>query len=451
MNSIKRFAALLLAMALLCCTAALAEGIGSITVENPQEGQTYTAYKIFDVEYNAGNTAYTYTIAADSPWLAVVQAYSGVTLSDEMTAADGTRFRIAATNDDFSAADFAAVLKENVEGKTGVALQLSGGKAVAEGLDLGYYFVTSTSGALCNLTTTDPDAVIHDKNDVPFDKVADDESVEVGQTVNYTINAKVPDTTGFASYVYEIRDVMSDGLTFNKDVEVKVNGTVVNVTPDYSVENGFVLSLDVKNMKAGDPIVVTYSAVVNEKAVAQIETNRATLTYSNNPQTGSTTTTPPVEEKVYTAKIVIDKHEDGKETVKLAGAKFVLMNAEDKFYSYANGAVAWVDSQADATVMVTDADGAAAFIGLENGDYRLKEIEAPAGYNLLATPINVKVNGSDADPASLSVTAKVANVSGVKLPETGGMGTKVLYVTGGALVIGAVVLLALKKRRDASR
>ena len=41
------------------------------------------------------------------------------------------------------------------------------------------------SGALCNLTTTDPTVTIHDKNDIPFDKVDNKESVDVGEIVTY--------------------------------------------------------------------------------------------------------------------------------------------------------------------------------------------------------------------------------------------------------------------------
>ena len=55
MKSIKRIASLLLAlvMALAMSVIALAaENTCSITVENPADGVTYTAYKVFDVAYN---------------------------------------------------------------------------------------------------------------------------------------------------------------------------------------------------------------------------------------------------------------------------------------------------------------------------------------------------------------------------------------------------------------
>ena len=71
MKTISRAASVMLVLAVIMMLAvpAFAAGSGSITVENPRAGETYTAYKIFDVVYNADQSAYSYTIASDSPWL----------------------------------------------------------------------------------------------------------------------------------------------------------------------------------------------------------------------------------------------------------------------------------------------------------------------------------------------------------------------------------------------
>lgn len=461
MKKASRIAALLLALAVTMslATAVFAAGSGSITVENPGNGETYTAYKIFDVIYKDDKTAYSYTIAANSAWLTAVQSYDGITLSDAVTDGDGNTFHIVTENDDFSAAVFANVLKNAMAGKTGTELTLANGKAVATGLDLGYYFVAGTNGALCNLTTTQPDAVIYDKNDVPFEKTADDVSVEVGQQVNFTLTGKVPDTTGFTTYVYEISDTMTEGLTFSKDVQVYVDGTLIteNVTitntPSDESATGFVVSMDVMNLQqfVGKQITVTYSAVVNEKAVAMVEENNAVLEYSNDPTDSEKTAKIPDGVKLYTAKIVIDKYESGDETKKLEGAEFVLMNDQGEFYAYDAEAedVSWVAEQKDATVMTTDSSGAAAFIGLEDGIYTLKEIKAPTGYNLLTNTIDVAVAGSDADITTLTVETDVENNTGSRLPSTGGIGTTIFYSLGGILMAVSVLLLISKKRMGA--
>ena len=471
MKHARKLASLLLALVMVfaMATTAFADGaIGSITVDNPVAGQTYTAYKIFDVVYEEPTTTnhYSYTIKDSSPWFSTVQTYANTTGSGLTLAKVGdTKTYVVTTTGDFSAPAFADALKAAVAGKTGKPLNKEGNNLTVAGLELGYYFVTSTSGALCNLTTTNPTVTIHDKNDMPFEKKADKNNVDVGQAVNYTVTGKVPDYTGFKTYIYEIADTMSEGLTFNQDsIKVMVGG--VNKTTDCAIEknvdgnaNSFKVTIPVLGQKytIGAAIKVTYSAVLNEKAIAKIETNKAKLTYSNNPTDSTkTTTTPTQEQKVYSSKIVIDKVQAGNESTKLAGANFVLYKkvttegateATEMYYKWdeTGKKVDWVKDETSATTVTTDKTGAATFGGLANGTYYLVETKAPAGYNQLTAPVVVKVEGGNTED-KLSVTAKVENSAGALLPSTGGMGTTIFYVLGSILVIGAVVLLVTKKR-----
>ena len=471
MKTVKKLASLLLVMVMvfaMATTAFAAEEKGTITVDNPVANQTYTAYKIFDVTYNSAKTNYSYTIETTSEWYSTVKGYAettdnGLTLTG--VAGDNTTF-VVSTTDAFSAPAFANALKAAVSGKTGTALTADGTTVKAADLDLGYYFVTSSTGALCNLTTTDPTVTIHDKNDIPFDKVDNKESVDVGEIVTYTITGKVPDYTGFTTYTYLITDTMSEGLTFQKNVKVTVGDTDVTsaCTITYDKDgnaNKFTVSIPVQSYTIGAEIKVTYTAVVNEKAVAKIENNAATLTYSNDPtDTSKTTTTPEDKETVYSAKVVINKYVKGSDTEKLADAEFVLYkevktdgsNTTTKSYYKWNETdkkVEWTTDKAQATVKITNDKGAASFDGLKDGTYYLEEIKAPAGYNLLKGPVPVTVNGANAttaDLSSLTVTGNVEKSSGAELPETGGMGTTIFYVLGSVLILAAVVLLVTRKR-----
>lgn len=479
MKHARKLASLLLALVMVfaLATTAFADdtgatptpATGTITVANPVEGQTYTAYKIFDVVYDDQNH-YSYTIGSSNPWYGTVAAYAategnGLTL----TQVNGGDTYVVTTGNGFSAPDFAAALKKAINGKTGKTLSGDAGSVTVSGLDLGYYFVASANGALCNLTTTNPTVTIHDKNDMPFEKTADKTDVEVGQTVNYTVTGKVPDYTGFTSYTYKVADTMSDGLTFKKDVKVTVGGTDVTtactVTYDANENaNSFTVTVPVLDNKytIGAEIKVTYSATVNEKAIAVVSENKAELTYSNNP-TNSTETTkkPPEIVEVYSSKIVIDKYEAGKEDTKLPNAQFVLYKevisetgSSTLYYKWneTDKKVEWVTDMTAATVKTTDDSGAASFDGLANGDYYLVETKAPDGYNQLTEPHKVTVAGSSTDTTKLTAIAKVANSTGTELPSTGGMGTTVFYVLGTVLVMGAVVLLVTKKRmNDANR
>lgn len=485
MKCTRKLASLLLALVMVFALATTAFATetgttttGTITVANPVEGRTYTAYKVFDVTYDESGH-YSYTLpaipTADIKWNSMIRAYttktnSGLIAHEVETL--GVKSLYFTTDENFSPADFAAYLKGRLgnDNPTGHELiKQEDGTVSVSGLDLGYYFVASDTGALCNLTTTAPTVTIHDKNDMPFEKKADKTNADVGQIVNYTVTGKVPDYTGFTSYTYKVADTMSDGLTFKKDVKVTVGGadvtTACTVTYDVNKNaNSFTVTIPVLSQKytIGAEIKVTYSAVLNEKAIAKVETNSATLTYSNDPTTNETKTTTPVEQKVYNAELVIDKHQLGNTAIKLPEAKFVLYKevttegaaeATKMYYKWNEAAkkVEWVTEKNSATTVTTDDNGAAFFRGIAEGDYYLEETKAPAGYNQLTGPVEISINNLGTQ-ASLSITVSVSNQAGTLLPSTGGMGTTVFYVLGTVLVLGAVVLLVTKKRMsDANR
>ena len=476
---IKKLAILIatLTMVLCCTTTAFAAGTGSITVENAKESETYTAYKIFDVVYSTTNDKYAYTINSSNEWFNDVKTYaetadSKLTLTQK---ADETTY-VVEFQDGFSAPKFAEYLKDKTNTKTsGVVLTVSSGKATASNLDLGYYFVKTATGALCNLTTTKPEAKIYDKNIGPeIEKTQKDDNsqvitgdVQLGQKINYEITGKVPSTTGYETYTYKITDTMSEGLTFNKDVKVSIDGTdvtnetgvTINYIPNDTNATGFELTIPVKNYqeKIGTTISVKYTATVNKNAVAAVSKNTAKLEYSNKPGTNETGTTTPVEKKVYTAKIVVDKVEKGTGT-KLANAEFVLYKKDTTtnavtYYKLTTTAgineakVEWVDNATDATVLKTDDNGAAEFIGLSDGTYYLKETKAPDGYNVLTADVEITIAGNENDTTTLTHTQKVENNKGALLPETGGIGT--IGLTALAVAVVACALFLPKKKNRA--
>jgi len=77
-------------------------------------------------------------------------------------------------------------------------------------------------------------------------------------------------------------------------------------------------------------------------------------------------------------------------------------------------------------------------------DYYLVGTKAPTGYNGLHDPIHLTVNGR------ASVHEDVTNNKGAELPSTGGIGTTLFYISGGILVLAAVILLVTKKRMSAN-
>lgn len=105
-------------------------------------------------------------------------------------------------------------------------------------------------------------------------------------------------------------------------------------------------------------------------------------------------------------------------------------------------------------------DGILRFAGLSAGTYTITEIKAPDGYNLLDNPITITISWTApvsgttdctwtySTPADGN-TVTIENNAGAELPSTGGMGTTILYIIGGALVLIAAVLMITKKRMSA--
>ncbi len=498
MKKAKKLTAFLLLAAFVCAfivpvTAMANTTTGSITISNTVEGKSYDLYKIFDLTYSGNNVAYT----IDSDWTAFFNDAGAEYIVDEdnneslnQIIVDGQKKYINITEsnvDDFAKAALDYATEKSADKTvTGTA----DGSVTVNGLDLGYYLVyprgagdiIEGNGSICSLTSTTPNATVNIKAGYPtIEKAVDDNNPEIGQNITYTITGKVPDTTGYTSYTYEVKDTMSDGLTFNKDVAVAIdvnedgkidtgdnNDVAIMVTVNYdSISNGFDVTIPVQKYQGyvGKDIVITYTATVNEKAVVGSEgnANSAILIYSNDPSNSdSKTENPPVVVKVYTAKLVIDKVDGNAEdktadTAKLAGAKFVLTKTVEageeevtKYYKYDNNAVSWVDNQADATEVTTDTNGAASFSGLKNGTYFLVETEAPAGYNKLAGAVSVTINYAD-DTVNRGNVTQVENLSGSVLPSTGGIGTTIFYAVGGVLVVGAGVLLITRKRMSVEK
>lgn len=159
----------------------------------------------------------------------------------------------------------------------------------------------------------------------------------------------------------------------------------------------------------------------------------------------------------------------------------MVLSAED---AYVNPAVRYSEAKETVTKKVptkvnmtvtSGADGKVIFKGLGEGDYTIKETGVPAGYNKaddIRLVITCKLPEGDITDASQEAVwmlgegttegifsvnddgaaisglyaATVANYSGSVLPSTGGIGTKIFYVTGGFLVLAAVILLVAKKR-----
>ena len=337
----------------------------------------------------------------------------------------------------------------------------------------------------------------------------DSADYDIYDMVPFTLKATLPEY--YAEYsVYKLvfHDKASAGLTFQPNtVKVYLNevdednlitsGYTVNSTPT----DGDTFDLEFTDLKtavptagANDTIIVKFEAQLNEGAVvgAVGNSNELTLEFSNDPNwvaepDGENPPPPPPTDKTPTDKVVVftyqvvvnkvtknpnfDKNvpagENNPENIPLVGATFAL-------YKY--DADAKVEKDEDKWIKVGEDIVGTNFStftwkGVDDGKYKLVEVDAPSGYNKIediifeitaehteegAEPELTELDGGiftavtegEGDDMTYTgvLTTDIQNNPGAVLPGTGGVGTTIFYIVGGLLVAAAVVLLVTKKR-----
>ena len=482
MKHMKRFMALFAALALVLAMAAPAfaesgttpaTATGSITIKNAIEGTTYTAYKIFDLDYVEATTTTkaSYAYKADANWKAFVTGSGAGVAYVEYNEKTGA-VTAKDTFDKEQAPAFAkaalAYAKDN-SGITGVtAAADTNGKVEFTGLALGYYVVDTPMGALCVLDSTAPSVTVNEKNEVP----SVEKKVKAGSSYEATNTAKIGDTVEFKTEInvkkgaanYVLHDKMDAGLTLDSSsIKVTVDGADVTANATkYEIKttgkthsdctfeivfaDAYVAGL------ADKTIVVTYNATLNSNAVVGGAGNKndTYLKYGNDNNTTHGTTT------TYTYEFDVVKTNE--EDQLLDGAVFSLYASEDatspmNLVAAGSTGVYRLPTKDDTATVTTFTAGKVTIQGLANGDYYLEEITAPKGYNKLDHRVKITINNADLKANTTENTytdggVKVENKAGTTLPGTGGIGTTIFYLIGGGLMVAAAVLLIAKKRME---
>lgn len=453
---------------------------GEIKVTGTTQGKSYSAYKIFDLTQSEENVSYTiaqewedfFTNGAGKEYIADKNNEQGnlnpIVVSGEIKYINITESNIA----EFAKAAMGELNKEGIN-KTQTK-EAVGETLTFSGLELGYYLVhpegatekAEGQNSIVSLTSTTPSAEVKVKGTYPtVEKKVDKPTADIGQELTYTLTSKVPDTTGYSEYTFKMTDKLSKGLTFvsnSDEVIVTIGGETITKYVTKNV-NGQELevSFDMLQLqdKVGQTITITYKAKLNKEAVItdKANPNEVTLEYSNDPKDNEKTDTIKDEEKVFTAKVIINKV-DGKDQKALEGAKFKLKNDQDKYYKVDESTkeVTWVDKDeaTEVETKIVDGNATASFEGLAAGKYKLEETKAPDGYNLLTEEKEVEIKVTkekETVTAIIDGQATVENNSGVELPGTGGIGTTLFTILGGGVILIALFSLAkgkVKKERN---
>lgn len=528
-KAMKKLMAALLAVAMVCAMAipAFAAGTGSntLTINGKTAGHTYEAYQVFTGDLKGkvlsnidwGNGVIGDDIRNDPDLPSSLKGLSSAAaLAAELA-------KLSPSSDDVNT--FAEVVSKHLTANKYTSTE-AGMTYTINNLPDGYYFIKDATASasmpagatysryMLNIvqsltieakdTTVTLDKQIRHNETGDWGVVGDN---QIGDTVEFRTITTVPDTTGYTDYTYEIHDTMSPELTSkvktDSDITIKVNDTTVlnstyySVTVDSTNSNKFTVSVDIiqaikdNKFAVGNTLYTYYDGVLNENAKVYPDgpqQNEAHLVYSNNPNDVGTGETPKKTVYDWTFKVDMTKVDGANPDMKLEGAVFVLSKANGldlepvkdgtptknldkliKLVDNNNGTytvATTTTTTATTYTMTTPASGQISIKGLDDQTkYYLYETKAPGGYNVLTTPVEIKiidntyditgnyiatqpnvvVNGSN---ACSGVGFNVENNAGTTLPGTGGIGTTIFYVIGGGLMVAAAILLITKKRME---
>lgn len=511
----KKIASIILIIMLLVCTFAsvgfAAEEKGSITITNVTVKQedgvyktpsTYTAYQMLELEsYNEDTGLYNYKVTdewADFFKQDDVKAYFVENANGYIEWKSEVGEDIKARAAEVSQLALVYAENNNLVGNKGFTIDLdtihddsATGLTVAtivlKNLDLGYYLVDSSAGALCGLTTTNPNASFSAKNFAPtVDKQVKEDGIvaesEWGDTNDADIGQEIEfDSTiivrsGAENYIFH--DKMSEGLEFigitsithqtsgeNHILDPKYY-TIINNPTDCEDDCTFeiVFTEDFhKHVNSGDRIIILYKARLTEDAVIGNDgnPNEVWLHYGDNSES--------THDVTITKTYGFDLVKTTTDHKLLPGAKFKIYRDAEctdakiiKFVklngyegtTYDVYRIATSEDIKAGTAVYEELEvtnGCIRIIGLDKDHYFLKETVAPNGYNLLKAPKEISLEFDNylqfEQQKPLTNTGfQVVNQAGSILPETGATGIKIFVGVGMFTVIASGLLLVTKKR-----
>lgn len=491
MKKIRTLFALLLTVLLLCgtlATNALADTAmtetGTVTITNALAGAEYKLYRVFDISgITAGGEA---AFITNTAWHTVIYGLHGgfgTVVRDEVGSpiTPNSDFNTNTKAQEFAKAALAA--GSGITPDKTASVSASGSYTVND-LQYGFYIMVSSRLSSEPLYTvfTLKDAALNVTEKNPM-------LPNIAKTVN-GLNATTADYNEKLAYqiviaaaagvdTYTVSDALPPEISYDAaslQVEKRVGGVTTPLTEEadtYTVTigtspaGGDMITIALadtlrRSLADGDEIVIKYAGMVKPgSATLSAYRNTATLAYEATKQLTDYA-------RVYTGHISFEK-QDSVGTTPLAGAKFVLKRSDDKFAALTHGTASgtenyafdkWVGTQAEATV-ITTSELQHVIRGLAAGEYTLIETEAPDDYvkgadtvvRVVATTNTAgEVSGIEMkDSTGTTVTSvTIYNTPGSTLPETGGSGTTAIYAIGAALVVCALVLSGLKRRKNAA-
>ena len=521
MRHMKKLAALLLALVMALALAVPA--VAAEDVVNETTNRQYRVYQIFAGDQAEdsdalGNVQWGQSVIDPDSILNVLKSHSrfvvdGKSIFAECTTAEQVAAVLAQYSDNSEIArSFATVVTQYMSNECATITD----DTTSLELEAGYYLVCqslyNTGNGAYNSSllqvTKKGKFTVAEKFSIPtvkkYVKAADggwnkEASWSIGDDVSFRLVATLSKNYfDYETYNFIFHDALSTAFQYNNDYKVYVkNGDdqtditssfVSNTDKICSCNHHIIdcnLRFSCKDLKAiagvtiteNSEIVVEYTAkLLNTASVGGAgNLNETIVEYPVIPtisRTYNAFTKVKDTVMVFTNEFDITKVDGADNSKKLQGAEFKLEKGGKYVIVDSNNKVSgWANTLAAGSTLTSDADGLVKIIGLGEGTYKLHEIKAPAGYNVLTATIGVVItdvtgtdtgtglpklnrltialDGGDAQDGDVTtglVTATVENNTGASLPETGGVGTTLFYIIGGMLMVGAAVLLVTRKR-----
>lgn len=501
-KAMKKLMAALLAVAMVCAMAIPAFAAAGTEVSGSKVDITnhdFEAYQIFSAKLDTKGTL------SDVKWgngvkdTELLAALQGTTDFSTCSSASDVAEKLEAFNTE-QATKFAAFVANGYLSTTKIA-----GTGTIDLPSAGYYLikdVTEVDGEydasnLTLLLVSGPKTVtpkvktdiptlqkkVQDKNDSDGTTTEwqDSADYDIGDTIPYQLTATLGDVSNFDTYYVEFVDTMKH-LTYNNITSVKVDNRTLNAGEyNYDWDSASkTLKVSIDNVKAygatnKSKIVVEYTAILDSDAVigSTGNPNTAYLIFSNNPNGTGTGKTAPDKNIVFTYKVVANKIDENDKP--LPGAAFALYK---KLPTVPTNGTSYILQDNEPYALIKELNvGVGGKVenetrtnfewdGIDDGDYMIKEIITPAGYNSIEpitftvtadheieadNPKLIELKGGDKFTGSVdnsSLTISIQNRMGSTLPGTGGIGTTIFYVVGGGLMVAAAILLITKKRME---
>ena len=456
--------------------------LGTVTISGVTNNNKFVGYKIMNITYNATTNQVSYAWASDAIKTAIGVTPEAFEKLDE----EGRKNSLVAVAKLVSGMD-----------KSLTEVTASDNKAVFSNVSIGGYLIVPTSTDEVYQTmmavvqpvagdtgyATVGATVAAKKNPLGITKTVAKDNTGMTEKVSYTVVADVPTYPDDATdKTYKISDTLRTGLNYvdsslvvkgvaSDDSETSLGTETVTdgaYTFTKTDAQNFSITFTYDKIKTYSKIKLEYKAVVNENASMGIpdgnatnNRNTATLTYSHYPYIANAQSTDTSTVDVYTFGLKVVKKDATYDTKKLAGAEFdlyreataaddagVKLSGENRPEVLRTGDTVYV--KVNTSTITTDANGEAQVSRLAEGAYYLVETKTPNGYTLPSNAFTVTISRNDNKMVTATgiQTAEITNVSGFTLPQTGGSGTVVFTIVGISLMLAAVVVFFVLRRKE---